>query len=361
LETKSYAYPSSGHRKDGYHQPMDQRVTTTTRGGLSGLLDELHAIHAARETAVLGIVVATAGSTYQKVGALVLLDRNGLRHGVISGGCLEPELEHRAQIVFENGRALQIDFDTRSDDDLVFGSGTGCRGHVHLLLLPQPPDAPLTRALESSIETGIAFRMTFALIGNETGAGYATSSNSDEKIVHWGIDGAAASAQPTQIDIELTITPPPRLLLLGAGPETPPLLEIANRFGWRIRVAEHRGRWSRFARSDGTEHLLELTPTAAAMHFKDEKIDAAVVMSHNFAIDLQHLRFCIQSDIGYIGLLGPPARRDALLAELGVEASMLGQRLHAPVGIDLGGFGPEAIALAIAAQLQQHFSHERHA
>lgn len=341
---------------------MDQRVTTTTRGGLSGLLDELSAIHAADETAVLGVVVATAGSTYQKVGALVLLDRNGLRHGVISGGCLEPELEHRAQDVFKTGRAMQIDFDTRSDDDLIFGSGTGCRGHVHLLLLPQPPSAPLAHALRFAIESGATLRVRFALTDSETGAGHAMVAGfANEHEIAWDASGDVAVAKSSQVDFELTIAPPPRLLLLGAGPETPPLLQIANRFGWRVHVVEHRGRWAAFARAGGVEHLVELTPAAAADRFAHDNIDAAVVMSHNFAIDLQHLRFCIQSDIAYVGLLGPPTRRDALLAELGAEAERLKPRLHAPVGIDLGGFGPEAIALAIAAELQQQFSRDRHA
>jgi xanthine dehydrogenase accessory factor len=79
-------------------------------------------------------------------------------------------------------------------------------------------------------------------------------------------------------------------------------------------------------------------------------------MSHNFALDAQYLRFCATSDVDYVGLLGPPARRDALLAELGADAARLRPRLHAPVGLDLGGSGPETIALATIAELQQHFA-----
>jgi xanthine dehydrogenase accessory factor len=80
-------------------------------------------------------------------------------------------------------------------------------------------------------------------------------------------------------------------------------------------------------------------------------------MSHNYAIDLTYLRFCARSAAHYIGLLGPAARRDALLAELeGADLALLQPRLHAPVGLDLGGHGPQAIALAISAELQQHFA-----
>ena len=54
----------------------------------------------------------------------------------------------------------------------------------------------------------------------------------------------------------------------------------------------------------------------------------------------------------YIGLLGPAARRDRLLSELGESARALAARLHGPAGIDIGGRGPAAIALSIVAEIQ---------
>jgi xanthine dehydrogenase accessory factor len=52
-----------------------------------------------------------------------------------------------------------------------------------------------------------------------------------------------------------------------------------------------------------------------------------------------------------VGLLGPAVRRARLLADLGSDAGALQGRLHAPVGLPLGGRSPESIALAIIAQL----------
>lgn len=331
--------------------------TTTTHGGIRGLLDELDRLQAAGEAAVLGIVVATEGSTYRKPGALVLLDRAGLRHGVISGGCLEPELERRAQSVFATGNAALVDFDTRSDEDLVFGSGTGCRGRVHLLLLPVPPGAPLPQALRRAMDAGLALDLSLALAGNAPGSGGAVVDGTAGGTWSWNARGVAQSAtEPAAADLRLRIAPPPRVLLLGAGPETPPLLESMQRFGWFSTVVEHRARWSAFARAVRSDRHIDAAPAAAAALLAAAANDAAIVMSHNFVLDAQHLRWCANGDIGYIGLLGPPARRDALLAELGGDAQRLRARLHAPVGLDLGGSGPEAIALAIMAELQRHFA-----
>jgi len=58
------------------------------------------------------------------------------------------------------------------------------------------------------------------------------------------------------------------------------------------------------------------------------------------------------SEIPYVGLLGPVARRERMLSQIGPLASRLRGRLHSPVGLDLGANNPEAIALAIAAEIQ---------
>ncbi len=330
------------------------------RGGLRGLLDKLAAMHAAGEAVVLGIVIATEGSTYQKPGALVLLGREALQHGVISGGCLEAELVQRAQAVFDSGRAALVDFDTRSDEDLVFGSGTGCRGRVHLLLLPQPRGAPLAQGLRQATLDGAALTLKVALEGEAIGAGEAVIAEKESTIAQpqwqWDAGGADRSVVVAGPRAELQIAPPARVLLLGAGPETPPLLDFMRHFGWFVTVVEHRGRWSAFASADLADCVLALPPAAAIGALGAERVDAAIAMSHNYAIDAQYLRFCAQRDIAYVGLLGPPARRDALLAELGADAELLRPRLHAPVGLDLGGSGPEAIALAIVAELQRFFA-----
>jgi xanthine/CO dehydrogenase XdhC/CoxF family maturation factor len=78
---------------------------------------------------------------------------------------------------------------------------------------------------------------------------------------------------------------------------------------------------------------------------------AAVVMSHHLPSDLAHLAMLADSPIPYVGLLGPAARRDKLLSDLGAPALRLTDRLHAPVGLPIGGRSPEAIALSIVAQI----------
>ncbi len=333
-------------------------MTAVQRGGLLGLLDALRAVRERGEPWVLGIIFATTGSTYQKPGVTVLLDREGLRHGVISGGCLEPELEDRARQVLQNGHAGTIDFDMRTDEDITFGSGTGCRGRIRLLLLPQQSDAPLSTALLKLGDGDETISIALNIAGENIGSGSASMRGSRWT---WNSDGRAiANVEPHDGASEvahLAIEPPPRILLLGAGAESVPLQEFMRQIGWKSIVVEHRGRWLEFAHRAGADEIVEHAPESAAPAWRNRRIDAAIAMSHNYGIDLKNLALCAETDIDYIGLLGPAARRDTLLADLGdATAARLRDRLHAPVGLALGGSGPDAIALSIVAELQRHFA-----
>ena len=87
---------------------------------------------------------------------------------------------------------------------------------------------------------------------------------------------------------------------------------------------------------------------------------AAVAMSHHFGRDADYVHALLVAGVGYVGVLGPRARTERMLAELAARTrppaapaapAAPGGRLYGPVGLDLGGDGPEAIALAIVAEV----------
>jgi len=132
------------------------------------------------------------------------------------------------------------------------------------------------------------------------------------------------------------------LLLVGAGPETRPLLRLTRLLGWRVELVEHRGRWARFAEGCGI-HRIHFAGLDSVL--ERARYDAALVMNHNYLLDASSLMHLSRNDIGYVGLLGPAARRDDLLSEIGdIAAARLRPQLRAPVGLPLGGEGAEPIA-----------------
>jgi xanthine/CO dehydrogenase XdhC/CoxF family maturation factor len=149
---------------------------------------------------------------------------------------------------------------------------------------------------------------------------------------------------------------PPRLLLCGAGADAVPLARLAVGLGLSVTVCDHRPTLATAGRFPDCE--LRCAPAAGLGAILDSLcVDAAVVMSHHLPADLEYLRaLAARPGIAYVGLLGPAARRERLLTDLGSLALELRPRLRAPLGLDIGARTPEAIALAAAAEIHAWFA-----
>ncbi|MEP7043760.1 MAG: XdhC family protein [Dokdonella sp.] len=339
----------------------NEPLTAAPLGAQRAVVDGVRVLAEQGAASVLAIVVETAGSTYRKPGALILLDHSGVRVGALSGGCLEGELEAAARAVLTSGEAADVRFDTSGDEDRVFGSGTGCGGSTRVVLLPLPtPLSPLREALLDADARGLALHLQLATAPGQLGRGEARVGRSriDTRRYRFDCDGTALTAVAAfDRAIAIATRPAPRLLLLGAGPETRPLLQLTRLLGWHVDLSEHRQRWARFAEGSGIDRVHGGGPDALPALLERTSFDAALVMNHNYLLDARCLTHLAATRIGYVGLLGPASRRDDLLAEIGGgTAALLRSRLHAPVGLPLGGEGAEAIALAIVAQLQNQLS-----
>ncbi|MGZ8493295.1 MAG: XdhC family protein, partial [Gemmatirosa sp.] len=106
---------------------------------LPAIVDALSRAAVSHEAVVLATVVRVVGSSYGGVGARMLVRVDGTTVGLVSGGCLESDLAEHARRVHATGRAEVIAYDTRADDDAVWGLGLGCNGLIEVLL--QPLDA----------------------------------------------------------------------------------------------------------------------------------------------------------------------------------------------------------------------------
>ncbi len=318
---------------------------------LRHVLEMSSAVHQRGEPAALAVVVETEGSTYVQAGAMALFGTEGGQVGWLSGGCLEPEIEARARAASAQCRIEWMDIDTRDDEDLIGGSALGCRGRLRLALLPLSamPEWPLLVAAWGQGQSPL--RVCIALDG--------TVSAQVGAMAHaWRIASAeftGVTDVATQWQLALPI--PPAVLVFGAGPETPTLLPLLRSLGWRTTLVERRPRWQVEARL--ADAWIESAPGAALPVSTDRYFDAALVMNHNFEMDHEALQALAGTAIPFIGLLGPTRRREDLFRVLPTAMhGMLLPRLHSPVGLKLGGHGPEAIALSIAAQLQAFRSGE---
>lgn len=312
-----------------------------TEGSPRGVLDTALTRVRAGEHAVLALVLETDGSTYAGAGDMVLFC-NGGQVGWLSGGCLEPELARRAEQVSAAGRVDWIEIDTRSDDDLLSGSALGCRGRLRIALLPLRAMAGIDVVIEAWLREGVPLQRELRASGQIV----FRAGNREQAWQLHPMHGAQPFGEGAW---HLQLRRLPRALVLGGGPETPFLVPLLRSLGWRVSVAERRARWAS-AGQCADAHLQ--TSPAEALH--GDPCDAVLVMHHDFELDREALVALADTNVAFIGLLGPRRRREDLFKLLTPgQRHRLSPRLRSPVGLNIGGRGPEAISLSIAAQLQQ--------
>jgi len=144
------------------------------------------------------------------------------------------------------------------------------------------------------------------------------------------------------------LLPPPTMLVCGAGDDARPLVALAVAAGFRACVADHRSGHLTLQRFPEARKLLPVRPEESSIDLPDGPETYAVVMTHSLKRDAAWVRRLAETDVPYIGVLGPRSRTAKILEELGVTG---GGRVFGPVGLDLGADGPEQVALSIVAEV----------
>jgi len=323
---------------------------------------------------VLASVYETAGSTYSKAGTQMLITDDGDFQGLLSGGCLEGDLAERAARVSASGEPDTISYDLGGADDELFGLGVGCDGTMRIFLQPLPrPDyqpfaavaeclqgdetAVLATVIESgttAVEAGQFALLDRGGVRHTTMSGPASGAVEEAAMPHLQ-SGSSATATVSLSDGDVTvlfvaIVPPPRVLVLGAGLDAVPFVDLAARLGWRVTVRDHRPAY--FDKGDFGRAERCITGPAEELDGDDlGRYAAVMVMSHHLATDRTYLRALAESAVPYVGLLGPRRRREQLLADMGEAGERLASRLYGPAGLDIGARGAESIALSIVAEI----------
>jgi xanthine/CO dehydrogenase XdhC/CoxF family maturation factor len=296
---------------------------------------------------VLATLVGVKGSSYRRPGARFLIAPDGGRVGSISGGCLEEDVSLRARTVAGTGVAELLVYDTTAENDALWGTGLGCHGVVQVLLekLPERPGWAETVAgnLRAGRRTELAVVWRApdpALLGTHLAASAA-------------IRGLAAGTSGVFREV---VGAPPRLVLFGAGDDSRPLARLAAEAGWAVAVADPRPAYAAPARFPEAAEVFAAPASELAARAAPRPGDFAVIMTHHYAHDVPLLRDLISIPLAYLGLLGSRRRAEKLLGELAASGTAvtaeMKARLHAPAGLDIGGEGPEAVALSIVAEMQ---------
>jgi xanthine dehydrogenase accessory factor len=315
------------------------------------------------EACVLTTVIEVEGSSYRRPGARLLVAGSGDYAGTISGGCLEAEVVRKAAWKVRDGAVLER-YSTMFDDTAEIPYGLGCGGVVDLLL--EPVDTPECEALLLAIERSLSGEqrtvitwlpgegktLSRVILGEDGMPIFASRDLPEKKLL------CARGLRPGQVyegRFVEELLPPQRLIVFGAGDDARPLVAMAAMMGWQVTVADGRSQLARTERFPEAHSVVSLEAGkvhSLSIHAKD----AVVVMTHSYEQDRSLLAMLLQIAPRYLGLLGARHRSSLLVSEAATMAGLpletCCERIWAPVGLDLGGEGPEAIALAIIAEVQ---------
>jgi len=348
---------------------------------LRDILSALAELRARGERAAIATIVRVRGSTYRREGARLLIQADGRTIGSISGGCLEGDVAEVAREVIQTGRPRLASYDLTSDDDAVWGLGLGCNGAIDVFVeaVSDGAGADLVALLREPLEhrrsVALATVITAQAGSVALGArivvpeeGEAQGSYGDP-----GLDArivAAARSQLTarrsavlpvdlpagggEVFIEV-VAPPLPLLVCGAGHDALPVVRLAHELGWWVMVADSRPAFATRERFPEADEVILAEDHEVAEKVRIDRHTFVVLMTHNFLHDLKILRGLLATPARYIGLLGPRARTERLLADLAKEDVSLTDaeqvRLYGPVGLDLGAETPEEIAVSVLAEI----------
>ena len=289
------------------------------------LLDDILRRSAAGEPLAVCTVVRTRGSTPQKAGAVMLVLRDGGTLGTIGGGCVEAEVRTRALERLATRQDALLSF--RLDHDLGWDDGLVCGGTMDVAV--QVIDAP--RSAEP----------------------YAAA----RELMVAGREAAVSVTVPDEHGAPTTFTrtvePVPTLVIAGAGHVGAALADVMSRAGFEVVVIDDRADLASAERFPGAKRIIIGEMETELARYPVGPHTYVVIVTRGHRHDGRALAAVIGSPARYVGLIGSKRKVVTIFEDLhreGVPREHL-ERVHAPIGLDIGAVTPGEIAVSIAAEL----------
>ncbi len=333
------------------------------------------AIQQNKQTALV-TVVKVEGSSYRRPGARMLVTEDGETTGAISGGCLEGDALRKARYAMVQQQSKLEIYDTTDDEDNKLGVQLGCNGIVYLLFEPVRKDVPnnpihiIRQIIQQRKDAVIitSFNVNRNAIQKGT-CGYTSGDHSyfGEEITAL-IPGCKATLQQRVSAVHKIgeesvlyqfIPPAIQLIIVGAGNDVQPLVEMSALLGWKIIIVDGRPNYATRHRFPKATEIKVLPSTELVRAFTIDAQTAFVLMTHNYHYDLVVLQQLLQTDCLYIGVLGPKKKLFKMIDELtgnGLTVETKLKNIYGPVGLDIGSETSEEIALSVAAEIKAVFA-----
>lgn len=289
-------------------------------------------------------ILKTWGSSPRPVGSMMACTLDGELIGSISGGCIEEDFLQQLR-----DGSLKAQFDLKGRPFLVkYGISAEeaarlrlpCGGQLHVLLefissdsASQQVFSTLHDALENHQRISRAVNLQNGQISARNFSADEAVDYNDEMLVH-------------------SLSPKYRLLLLGAGDVARYVAEMALALEYEVTLCDPRPAYLENWHVDGVQLTPELPDDIVRDNFSNP-YSGIIALAHDPRVDDMALMEALKTDAFYIGAMGSEKtseNRRLRLPELGLSATEI-DRLHAPIGFQIGSKTPAEIAIAIMAEV----------
>jgi len=324
------------------------------------------------ESIATATLVEVRGSAPRQPGARFCATASGAVLGSVSAGCVESDVLECARRVMESGRAELATYGI--SDELGFQVGLSCGGSIDVVVAPFEADEAW-RAVAAAVEARRPVVLAQAaspaeLCGRQLAVlERGRVAGSIEPELDAAICAAAlprlesgesamlelerAGGDPARIFLE-AVAPPRRLFVIGGNQTAIPLCRMARALGYRVILVDPRTAFATAERFADAHELVHAWPDAVLREAGLDAYSYVVVLTHDLKFDVPAIVEALRAGVPYVGALGSRrthAKRIAKLREAGLDDADLA-KIHAPIGLDLGGRSPEEIALSILAEVQ---------
>jgi xanthine dehydrogenase accessory factor len=315
----------------------------------------------------LATVIQTWGSSPRRAGAKMAITPDGGITGSVSGGCVEGAVFEEGVTALKANRPKLLHFGVA--DETAWEVGLACGGSIDIFV--KPIDAEMFRSLRPVlVEERPAVLATVVkgpdeILGREIllcDDGSTTGALGDplndqvlilaKETLAGGESRRVMLDEGTELFLE-TILPPPTLIVVGGVHISIALVSLAKTLGYRTVVVDPRAAFGSEARFPDVDQLIPLWPDEAFRQIPITRSTAVAMLTHDPKLDDPALKIALPSPAFYVGALGSKttqARRRARLLEQGLTGEQL-NRLHGPIGLDIGAETPEEIAMSIMAEV----------
>jgi len=341
------------------------------------VIEQLEQWRQAWQALAVATVIDTWGSSPRPTGSKMIVSASGQIAGSVSAGCVEAAVIEVAQEVIATGRPQLLSYGVA--DDTAWEVGLACGGRIQVFV----ESGTAWEAIYPTLKTHLQQRYSMAVVSVLAGPDELLGRKRIllEETIHesalWATDpdlgdlpladslrsavsgliesetsDILASEDGVQYFVEV-YPPPARLIVVGAVHLAEYLVEIANLAGFDTIVVDPRRAFATPERFPHARSLLHAWPQDALTEMKLDRSAYVAVLTHDPKLDDPALMVALASAARYVGALGSRRThrlRVERLSQAGLSSEQIA-RLHAPIGLDLGGRAPVEIAVSILAEI----------